>query len=179
MNAAATTSQPTQEASGENLDVVIPPDRLYGHSDEFCVQNLCRRNSSAVCKLATRYDPVLSTMAGELVRKIAVDLETRLSMAAQRREPCATYGGKTYYSYPPRTEHVVKSLDDWAMDILKWTDYSVSTASAGRQNRKMLKLTSLEPDYVAPSYEAFFLFVVHYVKAHISGMDANGLKSED
>ncbi|KAJ2117420.1 hypothetical protein IW146_000743 [Coemansia sp. RSA 922] len=73
MNAASTTVQPTQEASlfvGENLDVVIPPDRLYGHSDEFY-------------------------------------------------------------------------------------------------------------DSVAPSYEAFFLFVVRHVKAHISGVDATGLKSED
>ncbi|KAJ2463536.1 hypothetical protein GGI03_003782, partial [Coemansia sp. RSA 2337] len=98
MNAAATAVQSTQEASlfvGENLDVVIPLDRLYNHSDEFCLRNLCRRNSSAVCKLATPYDPALSTMAGKLARKIAADLETRLSMAAQRREPYITYGGKT------------------------------------------------------------------------------------
>ncbi|KAJ2467835.1 hypothetical protein GGI03_001347 [Coemansia sp. RSA 2337] len=166
MNAASTTVQPTQEASlfvGENLDVVIPPDRLYGHSDEFCLRNLCRRNSSAVCKLATPYDPALSTMAGELARKDAADLETCLSMAAQRRGPYATYGDKTYYNYPPRAKRGVKSLDDWAMDILK----------------KKPKLISLEDDSVAPSYEAFFLFVVRHVKAHISGVDATGLKSED
>ncbi|KAJ2012181.1 hypothetical protein GGI14_005909 [Coemansia sp. S680] len=174
MNVAATTVQPTQEASlfvGENLDVVIPPDRLYNRSDEFCVQNLCRRNSSTVCRLATQHDPTLSTMAGELARMIAADLETRLSMAAQRREPYATYRGETYYNYPPRAKRGVESSDDWAMDILKWTDYSAPTARP--------KLTSLESDSVAPSYEAFFLFVAHYVKAHISGVDATGLKSED
>ncbi|KAJ2037796.1 hypothetical protein IW146_007305 [Coemansia sp. RSA 922] len=182
MNAAATTAQPSQEASlfvGENLDVVIPPDRLYDHSDKFCLQKLCRRNSSAVCKLATPYDPALSTMAGKLARKIAADLETRLSMAAQRREPYATYGGETYYNYPPRAKRGAESLDDWAMDILKWTNYSVSTASAGSRHINDSMLTDLEADSVAPSYEAFFLFVAHYVKAHISGMDANGLKSED
>ncbi|KAJ2425009.1 hypothetical protein GGF41_002585, partial [Coemansia sp. RSA 2531] len=164
---------------GENLDVVIPPDRLYDHSDKLCLQKLCRRNSSAVCKLATPYDPALSTMAGELARKIAADLETRLSMAAQRREPYATYGGETYYNYPPRAKRGVESLDDWAMDILKWTDYSAPTARVSSRYRKKPKLTSLESDSVAPSYEAFFLFVAHYVKAHISGVDATGLKSED
>ncbi|KAJ2243119.1 hypothetical protein GGI13_006713, partial [Coemansia sp. RSA 455] len=166
MNAAATTVQSTQEASlfvGENLDVVIPPDRLYDHSDEF----------------STPYDPALSTMASELARKIAADLETRLSMAAQRRKPYATYGGKTYYNYPLRAKRGAESLDGWAMDILKWTDYSVSTASAGSRHINDSMLTDLEADSVALSYESFFLFVAHYVKAHISGMDATGLKSED
>ncbi|KAJ2041909.1 hypothetical protein GGH13_000138 [Coemansia sp. S155-1] len=182
MNAAATTAQPSQEASlfvGENLDVVIPPDRLYDHSDKFCLQKLCRRNSSAVCKLATPYDPALSTMVGKLARKIAADLETRLSMAAQRRGPYATYGDKTYYNYPPRAKRGVKSLDDWAMDILKWTNYPAPTVRVGSQHKKKPKLISLEADSVAPSYEAFFLFVAHYVKAHISGVDTTGLKSED
>ncbi|KAJ2336221.1 hypothetical protein GGH92_007820, partial [Coemansia sp. RSA 2673] len=118
-------------------------------------------------------------MVGKLARKIAADLETRLSMAAQRRGPYATYGDKTYYNYPPRAKRGVKSLDDWAMDILKWTNYPAPTVRVGSQHKKKPKLISLEADSVAPSYEAFFLFVAHYVKAHISGVDTTGLKSED
>ncbi|KAJ2059271.1 hypothetical protein GGI17_004512 [Coemansia sp. S146] len=180
---AATTSQPAQEANfiaGENLDVVVPSDRCTDYSEEYFVQSICRRNCSTVCKLATPYDSTLSTMADELASKIAADLETRLSMAAQRREPYPSYGGPMYYKYPQGPGHGVHSLDNWAMRILKWTDSAVPTTSADSQHYNASELTRLEADYVAPSFEALVLFVAHHVKAHISGQRTTGLfKPED
>ncbi|KAJ2056457.1 hypothetical protein GGI17_006180 [Coemansia sp. S146] len=198
MDPVATTAQPAQEANliaGENIDLVVPSDQRYNYSDDFFVRSICRRDCSTVCKLAIPCDSTLSTMADELASKIAADLETRLSMAAQHRKPYANYGGATYYNYPLRKGHVIDSLDDWAMDILKWTDTSVSTVRVDRWHSNNsedsgdsgdseysddLELTSLEADYVAPSYESFFLFVVHHVKAHISEQGSTGLfKPED
>ncbi|KAJ2067679.1 hypothetical protein GGH13_005214 [Coemansia sp. S155-1] len=120
MNAAATTTQPSQEDSlfvGENLDIVIPPDRLYDHSDEFCLRKLCRRNSSAVCKLPTRYDPTLSTMAGELARKIAADLETRLLMAAQQND-----GNAAQISSSSCVRHHRPTVLQWAGNLVSAAD---------------------------------------------------------
>ncbi|KAJ2062533.1 hypothetical protein GGI17_002319, partial [Coemansia sp. S146] len=121
---------PAQEANfiaGENLDVVVPLDQRYNYSEEYFVRSICRRDCSAVCKPATPYDSTLSTMADELASKIAADLETRLSMAVQRRKPYPSYGGPTYYKYPQGTGHGVHSLDDWVMRILKWTDSAEDT----------------------------------------------------
>ncbi|KAJ2400240.1 hypothetical protein GGI03_008893, partial [Coemansia sp. RSA 2337] len=120
MNAAATTTQPSQEDSlfvGENLDIVIPPDRLYDHSDEFCLRKLCCRNSSAVCKLPTRYDPTLSTMAGELARKIAADLETRLLMAAQQND-----GNAAQISSSSCVRHHRPTVLQWAGNLVSAAD---------------------------------------------------------
>ncbi|KAJ2859569.1 hypothetical protein GGH94_006036 [Coemansia aciculifera] len=192
---AATTAQPTQNANifvGKNIDLVVPSDQRYNYSKGYFVRSICLRDCSTLCKLATPYDSTFSTMASELASKVAADLKTRPSKAAQRRKPYANYGGVTYYTCPPRKGHGIDSLDDWAMDILKRTNTSVSTARVGSwhsngsedsgdsEYSNASELTSLEADYVAPSYEAFFLFIAHHVKVHISGQDATGLfKPED
>ncbi|KAJ2752500.1 hypothetical protein GGI19_003791 [Coemansia pectinata] len=121
------------------------------------IQRILRRNCASACKLASPRAPDLRTVVDKIVSEIAADLESRMSKAAPRRGRASDPRGKEPANEP---------LDACVRDILKWT--------------KKQPYTHLAADYVAPFFEAFVLFVAHYIKTHFRNHGASGgLKPED
>ncbi|KAJ2056515.1 hypothetical protein GGI17_006149 [Coemansia sp. S146] len=171
---SATRKQPAENVNalaGENFSFCTIPGTRYDHV-ELLLGNALRRSCDAVYKLVAPCDPTLSTMAGKLASKIAADLEYRLSMAAQRRGHCNDSRDQG---------HNIDDLDAWAAGILEWTGFPAPTASVDSQysddsdiseysgDSKYSNNSDLmvcEANNIAPSFEAFVLFVAHHIKAY-------------
>ncbi|KAJ2862725.1 hypothetical protein GGH94_004101 [Coemansia aciculifera] len=173
----ATNKQPAKNVNalvGENLSFSTIPGTRYDHV-ELLLGNALRRNCASVYKLAAPYDPTLSTTAGKLASKIAADLEYSLSMSAQRRGHCNDSQDQGYN---------IDDLDAWAAGILEWTGFPAPTASVDSQRSEDSDiseysndsdLTACEANNIAPSFEAFVLFVAHHIKAYVGKERAIGL----
>ncbi|KAJ2019107.1 hypothetical protein GGI14_001823 [Coemansia sp. S680] len=165
----------------------IPRSRNEYHYDnyEIRVQDILHRNCSAVYELASPFDPILRSMSSELASKIAADLETRLSMTAQRRKRCSW--NLTRYTYSQRDDgHDIDPLDKWIIDILVWIGWPEPTTSETDQNGSDSNYDEAPNDYsdradeIAPSFDSLLLFVAHHVKEYLSERVAAGpLKAED
>ncbi|KAJ2084789.1 hypothetical protein GGI09_007107 [Coemansia sp. S100] len=165
----------------------IPCSRNEYHYDDYKlrVQDILHRNCSVVYELASPFDPTLRSMSSELASKIAADLETRLSMTAQRRKRCSW--NLAYYTYSQRDDgHDIDPLDKWIIDILVWIGWPEPTTSEADQNDSDSNYDEVPNDYsdradeIAPSFDSLLLFVAHHVKAYLSERVAAGpLKAED
>ncbi|KAJ2037967.1 hypothetical protein H4S04_008454, partial [Coemansia sp. S16] len=165
----------------------IPRSRNEYHygNYEIRVQDILHRNCSVVYELASPFDPTLRSMSSELASKIAADLETRLSMTAQRRKRCSW--NLTRYIYSQGDDgHDIDPLDKWTIDILVWIGWPEPTTSEADQNDSDSNYDEVPNDYsdradeIAPSFDSLLLFVAHHVKAYLSERVAAGpLKAED
>ncbi|KAJ2096534.1 hypothetical protein GGI09_004308 [Coemansia sp. S100] len=160
MNSAATT-QPVQKASkhtGKNFGLNIPTDNRYNYVDESFVQNNLRRNCEAVCVLAAPRTPSLIELSGELVENIASDLEFYLAIIARRR-----WHSNGFQSLGDAGDN---TQDEWT-GCLKPTVDDDGQYSGGSEHSSDSQLTVWEANRITPSFEAFLLFVAHYVKTYV------------
>ncbi|KAJ2076054.1 hypothetical protein GGH13_000161 [Coemansia sp. S155-1] len=151
MNSAATT-QPVQKASkhtGKNFGLNIPTDNRYNYVDESFVQNNLRRNCEAVCVLAAPRTPSLIELSGELVENIASDLEFYLAIIARRR-----WHSNGFQSLGDAGDNTQDEVNDTSL-------------SGGSEHSSDSQLTVWEANRITPSFEAFLLFVAHYVKTYV------------
>ncbi|KAJ2840425.1 hypothetical protein FBU31_000421 [Coemansia sp. 'formosensis'] len=176
-------AQPVKQVNilvSESLGLGILKDDYYDSGDSDCVHKTFRRNCDAVFKFASPRDPTLSTITSELARKVAADLETRMSAIAQRSEYCTYSRGQAYYTYPQDIRQAVNSVDAWTRDIMRWATYENPTECVDSQGRNDYATDYTKAYIVAPYYEAFLLFVAHQVKEHTSKYIAAGrINSED
>ncbi|KAJ2040523.1 hypothetical protein GGI03_000887 [Coemansia sp. RSA 2337] len=176
MNSAAII-QPVQKAgkhTGKNFGLNIPTDNRYNYVDESFVLNNLRRNCETVCGLAAPRTLNLIELSGELVENIASDLEFHLAIIARCRRH-----SNGFQSLGDAGDDTQDKVDEtslryaWATEILEWTDCLKPTVddggqySGGSEHSSDSQLTVWEANRITPSFEAFLLFVAHYVKTYV------------
>ncbi|KAJ2810026.1 hypothetical protein H4S07_002914, partial [Coemansia furcata] len=150
--------------SGEDFNFSgISGNRDDGLDD--LIKRTLHRNCDAVLNLATHNTSDLRTEAANLSSMIAADLEARMSRAARNNKRSNNSRGKKNDDGP---------LDAWTTGILEWAGHRYLSSRAGSRPSNNSEATGLDAGYVAPCYEAFLLFVAHYVREYFTKPNKTG-----